>query len=163
MDCRDCESVLVDYALGELPEDKASECRAHIDKCAACREEMSKFSCLERMMQDSPEATPTSAESARLSRALDEMALPQPRVPWATELVPRGLPAFVAACVLAFMLIASLLSFLAFGAVDVRSAAIGTRPGALICAAVMVVFITSFVPIAVTAKRRPLNGMTFRR
>ena len=63
-------------------------------------------------------------------RALDEMALPQPRVPWATELVPRGLPAFVAACVLAFMLIASLLSFLAFGAVDVRSAAIGTRPAA---------------------------------
>lgn len=163
MDCRECGSLLAGYALGELAGDVASEVREHLDGCPACRGELSRNSCLIGMMRDEPEASPTARESATLAEALARVKLPRQPAQRVDDAAPQGLPGFAAACALAFAVIASLLSLAAFGWVDVRAVTSEIGPCTLVGVAVVVVIITSFVPIAVTARRRPLNGMTFRR
>lgn len=163
MDCRECGSLLADYALGELAGGIASELRAHLDGCPACREKLSRHTCVIGMMRDEPEASPTARESARLAQALARVRLPQAPAQRADDAVPQGLPGFVAASVLAFAAMVALLALNAFGVIDIRSAALEIGPVAIAVTAIVVVFLTSFVPIAVTARRRPLNGMTFRR
>ena len=162
MDCRDCELILVEYAMGELAQDTASDCRAHLETCPACRRELEDYRRLIGAIADEPVAVPSEAESAALAMALDRVRpcpSPAPRV---ADPGLQGLPAFAAACAAAFVIVAGILALHTFGAVSFAAAgAIGW--GTIAVTATVIVFVTSFVPIAVTARRRPLNGMTFRR
>ena len=162
MNCRECESALVGYAAGELAEDAASDCRAHLETCPACRKALEEYRGLIGAIADEPLAIPTKAESAALAMALDRVRpCPSPAPAYADPAL-QGLPAFAAACAVAFILVATILALHAFGAVSFAAAgAIGWR--AIAVTVTVIVFVTSFVPIAVTARRRPLNGMTFRR
>ena len=63
----------------------------------------------------------------------------------------------------AFALVATVLALQTFGVMDILAVVTSVGPLVIALTLVVVVFVTSFVPIAVTARRRPLNGMTFRR
>ena len=108
-----------------------------------------------------PMLTPTASESVALSKALAEIAPALARTP--ERVKPEGLRGFVLASIAAFALVATMLALQTFGVVSIRSVVTSLGPLVIALALVVVVFVTSFVPIAVTARRRPLNGMTFRR
>ncbi len=162
MDCRECESMLVEYAMGELAEDAAPDCRAHLETCPACRRELEDYRRLIGVIADEPVAVPSEAESAALALALDRVRpCPSPATRVADPGL-QGLPAFAAACAAMFVIVAAILGLHTFGAVSFAAVGvIGWR--AIAVTVTVIVFVTSFVPIAVTARRRPLNGMTFRR
>lgn len=162
MNCRDYEHRMIAHVLGELAEDVASGCRAHIETCARCRAVYESYACLVGAIITEPETCPTASESAALAEALANVEL-CPRVERRmVESVPQGFPGFVLASVLAFLVIVTGLGLQRFGVIDVLAAVRGVGLQWVALAAVVVVFVTSFIPIAVTAKRRPLNGMTFR-
>jgi hypothetical protein len=50
-----------------------------------------------------------------------------------------------------------------FGRIDLISAVQSVNPLRLAMAGFVAVFVTSFIPILVTARRRPLIGLTFSR
>ena len=162
MDCRECEAILEAYVLGELTDGEGSACRAHVEACPACRQALEAYARVLDAIAAEPVATPSAAESAALAQALAQIDLCPQAEQRSTEPMPRGFPGFVLASVLAFVAIATVLALQRFGVVSIASLAdsIGLRWIALTI--VVIVFVTSFIPIAVTAHRRPLNGMTFR-
>ena len=163
MDCRECESILEAYALGELTESEQLACRAHVETCSACRQALQAYTCVLNAITAEPLPTPSQTESAALAEALAHVELCPRTDRRGLESVPRGFPGFVLASVLTFVVIATVLALQRFGVVSIVALAgsIGLQWLALM--AVVIVFVTSFIPIAVTAHRRPLNGMTFRR
>ena len=163
MNCTECESILAEYALGELADDDAALCRAHIEACPACREALAAYECVVGAIANDPVACPNQAESAALAKALDRVDACRTPARRPAEPALQGLPAFLAACVAAFLVVAGVAVVLAFRVTSIP-VPVGVAGWAGVGVAVtVVVFLTSFVPIAVTARRRPLNGMTFRR
>jgi len=163
MNCKACESILAEYALGELADDEAALCRAHLEACPACREALAAYTCLIGVIAHEPAAAPTQAEGAAMARALD--GVDPHRVPARRTAEPalQGLPAFLAACAAAFVIVAGFAIAVAFRVMSIPVPVGVTGWAGVGIAVTVVVFLTSFVPIAVTARRRPLNGMTFRR
>jgi hypothetical protein len=184
MDCKECESILEAYALGELPENPvmlseakhldagarsftalrmtSPACHAHLEACPKCREALEACVRIMDAIACQPVPVPSESESAALAEALAGVELCPPVERKVIEPVPQGFPAFLLASVLAFVAVATALALQMYGVVSVGSLVgrIGLPWIALMI--VVTVFVTSFIPIAVTAHRRPLNGMTFR-
>jgi anti-sigma factor RsiW len=163
MDCRECESQLIALAVGELSEEAASQCRAHLDACPECREALAEYAGLIHAIADEPEVVPSVSESAELAAALERVQVRRAEAPKVSAPRPQGFFAFALASVVAFVLVAAALSLQVRGMIDIMAVITGRGALAAVLALTVVVFVTSFVPIAVTARRRPLNGMTFRR
>jgi hypothetical protein len=127
------------------------------------------YACVVDSITREPAPVPTHAESEALSRALAEAAgvcfgaesLPK-HIP-AHEPLPQGLPVMIWASLLAFATVASVLALHVMGYFSFTAAAHAIGPVPIALVVVVTIFVTSFVPIAVASRRRPLNGMTFRR
>ena len=163
MDCKECELNLVDYVAGDLSEELASVCRSHLQTCASCRQSLAQYASVVEAIAGEPEALPSASESAALAAALDcvrpRIASPRP----ATAESPQGFAAFLLSSFAVFVLMIAALVAQAFGVIDVVSVAGSVGPARIALAWVIIVFVTSFIPIVVTARRRPLNGLTFRK
>jgi cellobiose-specific phosphotransferase system component IIC len=162
MDCKQCDILLPSYAAGELGYEEASEVRAHLENCECCRESLDVITCVVGAISDAPELEPTKVESAALSVALAGVRLPEPAVKQRDEDKASGFNGFVLASLAAFVLVAMLVSRQTITLSDIMSASLSNVLTVTI-PLFAIIFVTSFIPIVITAKRRPLNGMTFRR
>ena len=163
MDCKKFESILIEYIQNELSEDERLSCESHLQKCKNCREALEMQKALIGIVADEPMLAPSASESATLASALANVSL-QPQVQ--NSFVPEqtnGLAGLIFASVAAFMAIVTLLALQVLGYIDIGSLPSSLGYARSFALAVMVIIVTSFVPIAVTARRRPLNGLTFRR
>jgi len=158
VDCRECGARLVSYVLGDLTEDMARACQAHLDRCANCRETVASFDNLISAIASEPETMPSAFESAALAAALAQFHVHRSAVAPALQ----EFSGFVLASVAAFAVVATVVALQSLGVVSVVSVVTAVGPAALALTVVAVIFISSFLPIAVTARRRPLNGMTFK-
>lgn len=169
MTCEQYESSIIAYAAGELNESDAAACQTHIQTCAHCRALQESYACVVDSIVREPAPVPTLSESEALSRALASEAgicfgakSPPKHIP-AHEPLPQGLPAMIWASLLAFATVASVLALHVMGCFSFTATARAIGPAPIALAVVVTIFVTSFLPIAVAARRRPLNGMTFRR
>lgn len=163
MSCTQYQASIIALVLGELPLDEAEACREHVETCEACREMYESYACLVSSIEGRPIACPTSAESQALSRALAQVVPAGHTTGASHEPLPQGLPALVWGSVMAFVVVASVLSLQVWGCVNLISVARSIGPAPIALGIVITIFVTSFLPIAVAARRKPLNGMTFRR
>jgi len=161
MNCRECESKLAGYVLDDAPEEVRSACAAHLRTCASCRETLAQYMSIVEAISSEAEAAPSASESAALALALAQVKLESAVAHPVAAPVPQGFLGFVLASAAAFVLVATVLALQTLGVIDIPAFARSFNPAALALTFVIIVFVTSFVPIAVTACRRPLNGMTF--
>lgn len=162
MDCRECQNLLAAYVAGDLPADRSAMCDEHLASCPDCRAELACYRRVTDALAGAPALQPSIEESAALARALDE-AVPAPAAVQRAQFeAATGSAAFTVASVAAFFVVALTLGAQSLGLLDLARLA---SPVVLLTAmggAAVVLVVTTLVPIAVTAKRRPLNGMTFR-
>ena len=161
MNCRECESKLAGYVLDDPSEEVRSACAAHLQTCAACREALAQYVSIVETISCEAEAAPSASESASLAMALAQVKLESAVAQPVSAQVPQGFLGFVLASAAVFVLLAVVLALQTLGAIDIIAFVRSFNPAALALTFVIIVFVTSFVPIAVTARRRPLNGMTF--
>lgn len=161
MSCERYESSIVAYVLGELSPGEAAACRSHVEACERCRAACEGYVGLVRSIEDEPESAPTALESEALSRALARVQPAGARVQ--REPLPRGLPALMWGSFAAFVVVVSVLSLYVSGCFSLVGVARSIGPAPIAAAVAVTIFVTSFLPIAVAARRKPLNGMTFRR
>ncbi|MCE5314202.1 MAG: hypothetical protein ABFD49_00920 [Armatimonadota bacterium] len=163
MNCEHCEPSIIEYVLDELNECESADILAHIETCAYCRSLCESYACLVDTIACEPESHPTSAQSESLSRALARIDLPVKQTMPVGQPVAQGLLAMILGSMLAFVLIATVLTLQVLGSIDIVGAIWSHGPAPTIVFVAIAIFVTSFLPIAMTSKRRPLNGMTFRR
>jgi anti-sigma factor RsiW len=163
MTCEQRESTVIAYVSGELSESDAAACRAHIDACAHCHAIYESYACVVDSITQESVPVPTLAESEALSRALAQVEPVGHASTQAQEPLPQGLPAMIWASLLAFATVAGVLALHAAGCFSFAATARAIGPVPIALAVVITVIVTSFLPITVAARRRPLNGMTFRR
>lgn len=163
MDCRQIEPKLVELALGELTQEELAQCRAHILTCVRCAEALAEYEAVTSELAGEPMASPSASESAALASALAKVQPGRATAPRPATPLPQGFGEFVAASLAVFLLLTALLVFQIRGMIDFRAILAGVGAFKALGAVIVVVIVTSFVPIAITARRRPLNGMTFRR
>lgn len=163
MECSDCLSMMPDLAVGELTASEESACLAHMAECESCRREMECYRVVIGLIGDEPELAPSASESVALASALDRVPVRSSETVRTSVRSAAEFVGFAAASAAVFVAIAVLLAFQVLGRIDLVSVA---GPAGLLRLAVLVavvLIVTSFLPIAITAGRRPLNGMTFRR
>ena len=163
MNCNQFESVVIDYASGDLRHEQVRECRAHLDTCPACRELSQAYERVVHQICAETPVTPTEAESRALGDALAKSRPPRAAAPQRAFRAAEGFVGFLAASVAVFAVVAVTLGLHAFGTINLLELCREIGFPVIAAVATVVVFVTSFIPIAVTARRRPLNGMTFRR
>ena len=163
MDCRQLECKLVELALDELTQEESAQCRAHVLTCEGCAEALAEYEAVASELVGEPMASPSASESAALASALAKVQLGRAPAPRPVNPLPQGFGEFVAASLAVFGLVTALLVLQIRGAIDFRAILAGVGAFKALGAATVIVIVTSFVPIAITARRRPLNGMTFRR
>lgn len=161
MECRECESVLIDYLFGELDGAELSECRKHLDSCPRCRESAKAYGCIADRIMDEPTSVPTTSEAASLAKALSAVSMVAAFAPRPASRPPQGLLGFVLASVLAFLAIAVTAGLQAFGHIDLMSVAESIGAPRLALAATIVIFVTSFIPVVVATRRRPVDELNF--
>jgi anti-sigma factor RsiW len=162
MKCADFEALVDAYMLGELDVDLVVKCAAHAEGCAACRAVLQQSSVLVQAICDELRLAPTAHESAALTEALCRIC-PRAEPARAPQMHPRDLAGFLATSLATFVIAVTVLLLQAFGIIDMLSVVKAVGPAAIAVSLTVIVFVTTFVPIAITARRRPLNGMTFRR
>lgn len=160
MNCIECEDLLAAYATGDLQGERAEACSLHLEECRSCRESLEFYVALVNSIADSPAVETTAIESANLYELLRKIDLPSPYQPRRTWRYLLERIALAAMSIVAFVVIA--LSTWAVRSGRVSLSAL-TSPIVIVLGIVIVIFVTSFLPIAITARRRPLNGATFRR
>lgn len=163
MDCRECLQLIEAYTLGDLPDDASCECRAHLETCESCHEELAVCRLLVNSISDEPMLSVSASESRSMSRALKRIPACRPVAQKPSLGSVFELVGFALASIVVFMVIATVLGLQAAGRIDINSALGAARPFVVVLMVIVVVIVTSFLPIAITARRRPLNGMTFRR
>ncbi|MCE5322215.1 zf-HC2 domain-containing protein [bacterium] len=163
MICEKYEPKIVAYVLGELAEAEAEQCHAHIEACEHCRSIYEKYACLVDEISRDAEPIPTLAESESLSQALAQIPLHQQQTRPDAQPYSKGLPALIFGSLVVFCAIAVVLSLQVLGHFNLAAAIWSIGPAPITVFILVAIFVTSFLPIAVASKRRPLNGMTFRR
>lgn len=162
MECERYEDILASYASGDLSEKEAAALEAHLHTCAACRESLEEYRSVAALIADEPMLSPTASESAALAQAMERIPMCAPKTQAVTR-SSRELAGFALATVAAFAFLVLVLGLQSIGKIDLVSEIARFNPLTIAVSAVVVVFVTSFIPIMVTARRRPLNGLTFSR
>lgn len=163
MDCERYEQMLAAYASGDLTADEAEAVERHLSGCSACRQTLEGYRAVIGLIADEPVVSPTASESAAMASAVASVEPGRQRRVDRTAVPAKGLPGFALATLAAFVLIALVLGLQAFGSIDIVWLISFVNPVWIAVAAVLVVFVSSFIPIWITARRRPLNGLTFMR
>lgn len=160
MNCRECENLLAAYVSDDLNEELSTACSLHLDECVSCRESMKLYACFLTSISESPMIIPTETESINLSKSLKDVKLPapvQPHLTWRQQLEHIAL---VVMCIVSFAAVTMITWAIRSGQIPVSMI---TNPAVLLPVIIIIVFIISFLPIAITARRKPLNGATFKR
>ena len=163
MNCERCEQMLAAYVTGDLATHEVEAVEHHIDRCDDCSAALEEYRALVSLIGDAPTLRPTLSESRALTRALAAVPICRPAL---ERISPRRVYAFLGfafASVIVFAAMVSVLALQLTGRIDVLAITSPLGRMRLVAIAVAIIFVTSFVPILVTARRRPLNGMTFRR
>jgi len=162
MECERYEDILASYVSGDLSEKEAAALEAHLHSCDGCRESLEAYRSVAALIADEPVLTPTASESAALAQALDHIPMSAPKAQAVTR-SSRELAGFALATAAAFVFLVLVLGLQSIGKINLVSEIARFNPLTIAVSAVVIVFVTSFIPIMVTARRRPLNGMTFVR
>jgi hypothetical protein len=158
MECSEYEPILIDYLLGDLDEPQAAECLEHLANCSTCRLAIESYRAVLSDLTDQPQLTVTPAESASLAMALTKVVLHP-----SSSADPRSVREIM------WLALASLIAFMLIGAVTALHMTGGIQLSPLVSAiglpwlilgGVTILFVTSFIPIVVTARRSPLNELT---
>jgi anti-sigma factor RsiW len=161
MECERYEKLVESYAAGDLGLAESQAVEKHLEECAACREEYDAYAAVMAEIADEPFLRPTGRESRELSRALSRARLDRHAAcPASGRSQTLG---FAAASALAFVFMVIALSLHVLGFIDILWMIKSVGLPMILGMAVGTVFVTSFIPIWVTARRRPLNGLTFSR
>ena len=155
MECRQCEESLMGYACGDLP---SLEIELHLMDCAKCRKALESYRAAMKLLADQPILSPSKSESAQLARALDRAAV-QGRV----SIRPNEVLGFAVATALTFAFLVIVLGLQLLGRINIMWMIGPLNVPRVAVTAGAILIVTSFIPILVTAKRRPLNGLTFSR
>lgn len=158
MECRHCEELLVGYACGDLSKEEAERIELHLIGCPRCSEAVECYRSTMKLLADEPILFPSKSESAQLARALDRAAV-QGRV----SIRPNEVLGFAVATALTFAFLVIVLGLQLLGRINIMWMIGPLNVPRVAMMAVAVLVVTSFIPILVTAKRRPLNGLTFSR
>ena len=161
MDCRECEQILPEYVLDDLEYSVTAACRAHLDGCSECSAKADVYKALIRDIADQPMLAVSAAESRRMAHALDQVNGTKRAERLATVGAVWEFLGFSLASILAFALMATALTLHAFGLADMFRLFETSTWLSLIIAGMLIVVVTSFIPIVVTARRRPLNGLAY--
>lgn len=157
MECRLCEESLAGYACGDLSAEEVEAIETHLMGCSMCREALESCRATIKLLTDVPILCPSRSESAQLARALDRVA--EPRV----SIRPNELFGFAVATALTFAFLVIVLGLQLLGRINIVWMIGPLSVPRVVISAVAILVVTSFIPILVTAKRRPLNGLTFSR
>jgi len=163
MKCEECEKMLAAYAAGDLEAGEIEAVEQHLACCSDCQEALTAYQSVIELIAAEPILGPNPAESASLASALERVPL---RVQSSRPMNPRSVREFVgflAATIAVFAFMVIVLGLQVFGRIDILWMLSSVNPLSIVLTAVVVVFVTSFIPIWVTARRRPLNGLTFGR
>ncbi len=161
MRCKECEQLALAAIMDELTEQDAVEYLQHLSVCESCQSMYESYKQIAHTIRDPEFMQPTSQESAVLNKALQEV-IPV-RHSEAVSALPQGMPALVFGSIAVFIVVATILALQVLGHINILNGLqqIGAVPLAVIM--VITILVSSYLPIAITAQRRPLNGMTFRR
>jgi hypothetical protein len=155
MECKQCEELLLGHACGDL---SSPEIELHLMDCAKCREALESYRAAIKLLADEPMLSPSRSESAQLARALDRAAV-QGRV----SIRPKEVLGFAVATALTFAFLVMVLGLQLLGRINIVWMIGPLNVPKVVVSAVAILIVTSFIPILITAKRRPLNGLTFSR
>lgn len=154
MECRQCEESLMGYACGDLP---SPEIELHLMDCAKCRKALESYRSSMKMLADEPMLSPSKSESAQLARALERVAAPK------VSIRPSEVFGFAIATALTFAFLVIVLGLQLLGRINIVWMIGPLNVPKVVVSAVAILIVTSFIPILITAKKRPLNGLTFSR
>lgn len=158
MECRQCEESLAEYACGEVSKEEAERIEIHLADCPQCSEALKCCQATIQLLADEPILSPSRSESVQLARALDKVAV-QGRV----SVRPNEVVGFAIATALTFAFLVIVLGLQLLGRINIMWMIGPLNVPRVVVSAVAILVVTSFIPILVTAKRRPLNGLTFSR
>jgi anti-sigma factor RsiW len=163
MNCERCEEMLAAYAAGDLESAEASAVERHLGECHACREALEAYQGMIARLADEPMLSPTTLESERLAEVLEHVPVCRPvRRPVNVRSFKEFLGFSVATAVV-FALMLTVLALQALGQIDILALIALMGLPRLVITVTAIVFVTSFIPIWMTARRRLLNGLTFSR
>ncbi len=163
MDCERYAQMLAGYASGDSTADEAEPVERHLSGCSTCRQTLEGYRAVIGLIADEPIVSATVSESAAMASALARVSLGHQLSREMMAVPAKGLPGFTLATLAAFVLIALVLGLQIVGHIDILWLISFVNPVWIAVAAVFIVFVSSFIPIWVTARRRPLNGLTFSR
>jgi len=95
--CKRWRPLLSAFHDGELPEDQASSLRAHLDSCAACREELASIREVADLLSARTAPDPYFVARFRARRAKQSSPLPWSWRTLALRLLPLSLAALIGA------------------------------------------------------------------
>jgi anti-sigma factor RsiW len=154
---------MAEYLSGSLPERLKSGVEKHALTCPQCAEALEEYRAVIVLITGEPCLIPTVEESRALAQELslvrqNETISQQARERSAVEMMGLSL-----ASVAAFVIVAVVVALEVFGRISIvpETSPLGLAKMAL--TALIIMIVASFIPIFVTAQRRPLNGLTFRR
>ena len=157
MECRHCEELLVGYACGDLSAREVEAIELHLAGCSRCREALECSRSTMKLLADEPILSPSKSESAQLARALERVAAPK------VSIRPSEVFGFAIATALTFAFLVIVLGLQLLGRINIMWMIGPLNVPKVVVSAVAILIVTSFIPILITAKRRPLNGLTFSR
>lgn len=163
MNCDRCEQMLTAYVTGDLAPHEVEAVEHHIARCDDCSMALEEYRLLIGLIGDAPSLSPTLSESRELTKVLATIPACRPAPARVSRREVFGLLSFAFASLMVFAAMVSVLALQLTGRIDIVAITSPLGSMRLVAVVVTVIFVTSFVPILVTAKRRPLNGMTFRR
>lgn len=159
MNCNDLCKTLPAFVLGELSEEESAECELHLETCELCRYEASLYRSMVAEIADAPGVSPTMAESMALGAEIRKLSAVRSR-----KVSRSNRPVFE---MLGFALVsASVFAIILYRIISsggVVSAIDSVNPITGVSIALVLGMVTALFSVLLTAWRKPLNGMTFRR
>ena len=158
MNCQEFQNTILEAALGELSAEDTRQHEKHRLECEGCRESYGRYLSLVAALNDAPLTEPTRAESVRLTEALH--GLTSPRASQPLIVAPRGFLAFAATLTVVFL--AMVAGLMRMGPVSFPGQLSYRSGAALFAAGVVILFVTTLIPIAVSTKAQSM-AMRVRR
>ncbi|GEM_PF-4086768 len=163
MNCERCEQMLAAYVTGDLAPHEIEAVECHTNRCERCSCVLEEYRMLAGLIGSEPTISPTLSESRELTKALAALPIAGPARARISPRTVYGFLGFAFASVFVFAAMVPILALQLTGRIDIFALTSPLGSMRLVAVAAAIIFVTSFVPILVTARRRPLNGMTFRR
>ena len=160
MECKHCEELLSGYACGDLSCEEVEGIELHLIGCPNCRAALDSCRAAISLIADEPMLCPSRSESARLARGLDRIQTCDPQQ---ARIRPNEVLGLAVATALTFAFLVIVLGLQLLGKINIMWVLGPINMPKVAMYGVAILVVTSLIPILVTARRRPLNGLTFSR